>query len=270
MVHDMDDGKDYVLDGDEIDAYLSSGQINITEEQIQDRSKGDILSKGLVVLQTTWFIIQLLARAVARLPITELEFSTLAFAILNGATYALWWNKPLDVQCPIILAQHTSAADVKAVADDGMQAHPIEQPKKRRQERGHRRVSSVPFLDAGVCDRGTRASGYVLVGIGLLFGGIHCVAWFSHFPITSEKLLWEVAAITTVISPLMLAVATSMHTRDDLLANMNMANFVVVVLSLIMYIIARLLLLVLAFTSLRSLPLDAYTTVDWTTFVPHI
>lgn len=265
MVHDTNDGKDYVLDEDEIDAYLSRAQINITEEQIQDRSKGDILSKGLVVLQTSWFIIQLLARAVTRLPITELEFSTLAFAILNGATYALWWNKPLDVQCPIILTHHTPAADVKAVeADDGMRAHPIEQPKKRR------RAMSVPFLDAGVCDKGTRASGYVLVGIALLFGGIHSVAWFSHFPITSEKLLWEVAAITTVISPLMLAVATSMHTRDNLLANMNMANFVVVVLSLIMYIIARLLLLVLAFTSLRSLPLDAYTTVQWTTFVPHI
>ena len=73
---------------------------DITEREIQDRSKGDALSKGLVVIQTGWFILQCIARRIERLPITELELVTLAFAALNFITYALWWNKPLDVQCP--------------------------------------------------------------------------------------------------------------------------------------------------------------------------
>jgi len=30
----------------------------MTEEEIQDRSKADIFSKGIVLLQTTWFIVQ--------------------------------------------------------------------------------------------------------------------------------------------------------------------------------------------------------------------
>ena len=39
--------------------------ISITEKEITDKSKGDGLSKGLVILQTTWFAIQCIARGVA-------------------------------------------------------------------------------------------------------------------------------------------------------------------------------------------------------------
>ena len=54
-----------------------------TEEEIDDRSKGDALSKGIALLQITWFIIQLIARRVQGLTITELELTTAALAGLN-------------------------------------------------------------------------------------------------------------------------------------------------------------------------------------------
>ena len=38
----------------------------------------------------------------------------------------------------------------------------------------------------------------------------------------------------------------------------------------ILYILARVITLVLAFTSLRDLPPGAYETVHWTTFIPHV
>ena len=38
----------------------------------------------------------------------------------------------------------------------------------------------------------------------------------------------------------------------------------------ILYIIARAVTLVLAFTSLRDLPPGAYETVHWTTIIPHV
>ncbi|KAF9473982.1 hypothetical protein BDN70DRAFT_816451, partial [Pholiota conissans] len=75
----------------------------ITEEDIQDRSKGDAISKALIILQTTWFIAQCIARWAERLPVTELEIITLGFALLNGITYALWWNKPQNVNRPVFL-----------------------------------------------------------------------------------------------------------------------------------------------------------------------
>jgi predicted metallopeptidase len=80
---------------------LENGEINITEKEIKDKGRSDAVSKGLVVVQTMWFILQCITRRVNALPITELELVTLAFAALNFATYSLWWNKPLNVECAV-------------------------------------------------------------------------------------------------------------------------------------------------------------------------
>ncbi|KAJ2929049.1 hypothetical protein H1R20_g8042, partial [Candolleomyces eurysporus] len=73
----------------------------VVEAEILDRSKGDELSKGLVVIQTTWFIICCCARAIQKLTITNLEVITLAYAALNGMMYFFWWDKPLNVRLPV-------------------------------------------------------------------------------------------------------------------------------------------------------------------------
>ncbi|RDB27421.1 hypothetical protein Hypma_004303 [Hypsizygus marmoreus] len=91
----------YTLAPHELEKYILRGDIDITEEEIQDRSKGDILTKGLILLQSGWFIIQFVARCIEQLPSTELEVLTIAFAVLSIGTYGLWWNKPLNVQCAV-------------------------------------------------------------------------------------------------------------------------------------------------------------------------
>jgi hypothetical protein len=73
----------------------------ISKMEIQDKSKGDFISKGVVILQTSWFVMQCIARGVQGLPITELELATIAFAGLNFVIYLLWWDKPLNVQCGV-------------------------------------------------------------------------------------------------------------------------------------------------------------------------
>ncbi|KAL0062117.1 hypothetical protein AAF712_011044 [Marasmius tenuissimus] len=73
----------------------------LSEREIQDRSKGDGLSKTFILLQTTWFLIQILARVVSGLPMTELELVTVAFATLNILAYIFWYNKPLNVDCSV-------------------------------------------------------------------------------------------------------------------------------------------------------------------------
>ena len=75
-------------------------EIQITAEEIADRSKGDTLSKTIFILQTSWFIFQCIARHVQGLSITQLELTTLALASLNGITLLLWLDKPLGVETP--------------------------------------------------------------------------------------------------------------------------------------------------------------------------
>ena len=85
-------------------------------EEIEDRSKSDTLSKTIVLVQTTWFTVQCIARAVQGLALTELEIVTLAYTALNGVMCFFWWKKPLDVQCPIIIVLKDSRIERRAIA----------------------------------------------------------------------------------------------------------------------------------------------------------
>ena len=73
----------------------------ITAEEIQDKARGDFLSKVIVILQSLWFIVQCIARGKQGLALTELELVTLALASLNGVMYYFWWDKPLGVKEPV-------------------------------------------------------------------------------------------------------------------------------------------------------------------------
>ncbi|KAF8644458.1 hypothetical protein AX16_008445 [Volvariella volvacea WC 439] len=73
----------------------------ILEDEIMDKAKGDFLTKLVVVIQTSWFLVQCIARHAQGLVVTELELVTLAFATLNIITYFLWWSKPLNAEFPI-------------------------------------------------------------------------------------------------------------------------------------------------------------------------
>jgi hypothetical protein len=244
MLRSKDSDQAYVLHPEEIDTYLRNGRIDFTEEDIQDKSKGDSLTKGLVVLQTTWFILQLIARAAEHLPITELEITTLAFAILNCLTYALWWNKPLDVERPIFL----DAEPAMVTNPDAAHAADLK--------------TSLSIFDSGINDSQTSWNRHIFIVVAVVFGGVHCIPWDFYFPTFAEQLLWRIGSVITVATPIAIPVALSIE--DGILHKFG------VILFFSMYIFARLALLTLAFTTLRSLPIDAYTTVHWTTFIPHI
>ena len=73
----------------------------VTVEEIEDRSKADGFSKTIALGQTLWFVAQCLARVAQHLDLTLVELLTLSLALLNGVMYFLWWNKSLDVRCPL-------------------------------------------------------------------------------------------------------------------------------------------------------------------------
>ena len=130
---DKDDVITETLSIQRLEKLESEGKIrwpSISEREIKDRSKADIFSKGFAVLQTTWFIVQCIARRVYGLTITELELVTFTLALLNGILYFLWWNKPLDVACPVpvpLLKQPADSEDGETLDRDDL-CDPVSTP----------------------------------------------------------------------------------------------------------------------------------------------
>ncbi|KAG2360334.1 hypothetical protein BDR07DRAFT_1378087 [Suillus spraguei] len=99
----VDEKPYHTLQPDEVLKLIRDRCIDIptlTAKQIHDKSKGNAILNGLIILQMAWFVVQLITRAIYRLKTTQLEMGTLAFAVLSFMTCALWWNMPFNVQCP--------------------------------------------------------------------------------------------------------------------------------------------------------------------------
>lgn len=100
-----------ILEPMELESLSETGKIewlSTTEKEIQDRSKGDYLSKGIVFVQTSWFITQCIARGVYKLEVAELDVATLAFAALNGLTTCGGTNPSMFVvRFPCIFSRTT-------------------------------------------------------------------------------------------------------------------------------------------------------------------
>ncbi|XMA14123.1 hypothetical protein WAI453_006914 [Rhynchosporium graminicola] len=75
----------------------------ITDDNVNDNSKTGYFGKSLVCLQVLSFIAQCISRLIRRLPISLLELNTLGHCICALLVYCFWWNKPLDVEKPILI-----------------------------------------------------------------------------------------------------------------------------------------------------------------------
>ena len=117
-----------VLSPERFSELLSAGKIEFpttTAEEIEDRSKSDGFSKTIALGQTLWFVAQCtISRRAQHLDLTLIELLTLSLAVLNGFMYFLWWNKPLDVRCPVRVYLR-----VPDVPNDSDESHvPIDHP----------------------------------------------------------------------------------------------------------------------------------------------
>lgn len=116
---------------------------------------------------------------------------------------------------------------------------------------------------------------------GLLFGAVHCLAWNFTFPSHVEHVMWRSASLG-VIGSCAAALYNVLSTLADnyfnckgfwsafMLFPLVFANVFLLFAAVLVYPVARLTLLILAITTLRSLPPSAFHTVDWIELVPHI
>ncbi|KAF8644494.1 hypothetical protein AX16_008434 [Volvariella volvacea WC 439] len=332
------DGSEYkvvTIDGDgDIELggkILKSGIIfpAISEDEIQDKAKGDFLTKLVVVIQTSWFVIQCIARHAQGLAVTELELITLAFATLNVITYFLWWSKPLNAEFPIYFNKDGSrisgpmkiTKDNLGIADrySGVWigwAWGQGKPKKSVWERIKEEMEwksfmgvllkwliKKPFvaifspLDRMLSSEDTRSptcvgpyySGFLpgqewvtMISlsslVGVLFGGIHLIGWNFLFSTSIERDLWRASSIIVTVEPAILAVSATLDWLGDEYPRFRVLILIVLrpvgilagIFGPVLYVPARIALLVLPLFALRDLPPSAHQNVQWSDYIPHI
>ena len=106
--------------------------------------------------------------------------------------------------------------------------------------------------------------------VGVIFGGIHCAGWFFNFPSSDEAMLWRVSSAVLTGSAILFPIIGVLLV--SILGQPQYERFGIPVLAitLLVYVVSRLLLLVEAFISLRHLTPGMLALVKWTSFIPHI
>jgi hypothetical protein len=263
---------------------------SIRVEDIKDKSKGDSLSKGVVLLQGLWFITQCLARVQQHLPLTGLEVGTLAFQSVNIFIWLFWWHKPLDVEQPILIG---SAHEFLAWTEQRHRSHQV--PAWVKVTSGSNAVvwgyypdfdtltyTSVPsFWSARLPDQGDLRFLpmfiFIQVLVGTIFGTVHCAAWNAPFPSTAELFIWRSCSLVIAAAPsgvTLLFILTLLGEKifDAYTSGKTAvvaANRVFAIIATAAYITARLVLVALSLTTLRALPPGAFVDVNWSTYIPH-
>ncbi|KAG1781120.1 hypothetical protein EV702DRAFT_644763 [Suillus placidus] len=286
------------LTPDELRCFVRDGSVDmpvISEAEIEDRSKGDGLSKGIAILQLAWFVAQLVARYIQNLPITLLEIDTLAVAALTCIPYGLWWKKPKGVGCPYIVHLKATASLPDQLTYDNADILP------HYPSDGYcsyfRRIKLYlvyPFLSlmgiiVRISPRAARSrrvpslGGYkqtwnrphaseivLLTGCfsGMVFGGIHCLGWNYFFHRHTEDILWRTTSLGVICAPVVISLDTLSYMRYW--KNLKIFGLPLGLIASLIYITARVTLIVLMILSLRSLPTGVYDTVAWTRFIPHL
>jgi hypothetical protein len=80
---------------------------DISEHTIKDKSKADWIAKTLACWQACWFIFQFLGRFFTSMTISLLELNTFLHALCCLVIYLAWWWKPLNIGEPELIKTNT-------------------------------------------------------------------------------------------------------------------------------------------------------------------
>ncbi|KAN0123013.1 hypothetical protein V8E51_001339 [Hyaloscypha variabilis] len=266
------------------------------KKDIEDLSKADSFTKVFACVQSTWLIVQSIARVSQGLPITQLELATMAFVVCALIMYMLWWHKPFGVDRRTILTAsiyegYTGSRGLLSLyrdthipnltSDDlGQMYFGLGDVTSDRLKEivygfggmlghlfGRENLTSPPAND-------TRS--IIFYAAGTLFSAFHIGAWNWEFPSPIVRTLWRTFALAaTGTGPAAIfliyfyVVILEPKFPGDPGDSVGAAIAILSFLLALIYIISRLALMVLIFYCFSSMPAGVYETVDWTKFLPH-
>lgn len=256
-------GDRWSLDGRQLAHARQVGIIDklprMTEDEVDDLNKGDVFLKVLAVVQIMWLCIQLITRLSRKLPTTQLEVVTLAFAITSIFTYALLYNRPKDVhtvrevcairfQTPVELARLAGMGPSVYSADIGL--------------------SDVSIPNNAIPADTEDPFRHSVTAILVVFGGLHLLAWNYEFPTHVERILWRASAIVTLATMPLLFITRLINNHLKFDPHQNVSyGFSLIAVSL--FVAARAFILVEIIRSLAFQPPETFRTT-WAANFPHV
>jgi hypothetical protein len=158
----------------------------VSVKEIEDKSKGDAFVKGTALLQVLWLVVQVIARGIKHLPVSQIEIAVIAYVACTILTYLLSWSKPQNVTFANLASNQAILRDeLIAVQNLGGSDHGnsffqaltlkrevnIFKPIPNDADFDHLPGSTVlTFVDVGMAFAGT------------VFGAVHLITWNFHFP----------------------------------------------------------------------------------------
>lgn len=190
-------------------------ELDISADDIWDKSKADTMTRLLTLAQAAWLIVQLCGRAFQRLPITTLELSAAAIVFCSFGTFLCWLQKPSDVQRGITLSIKATTAeillDAGEVAAEPYKHTPLDFVAKQHftcsydvmgpfglrcddRERPLRRFPNDRFPDIRTFEK------LALFTWTLAYAALHLLGWNFEFPSKIEQLLWRISSLTVTLT----------------------------------------------------------------------
>jgi hypothetical protein len=240
---------------------------SILREEITARQSSDWILKVLVVVQVTWLFSEILGRLILRLPVTLLEFNTIATILYAGALYLIWGTKPRGIKKPVELDLRSCPACLQTLKERGFSADRqlVDNPP-----------SSVDFLRhiGGGQDEYNVKSNFFFAWLWLVSAALLGIAYwcihgyagvFGAFPTKEERVFWWFVLGFMVLGMLFL-----FHYYRVDTAAMSGRERIAYKIGTYLTMGSRILFIFLAIVSLRGLSADAYIVPSWTSILPHI
>ncbi|CAG8904889.1 unnamed protein product [Penicillium egyptiacum] len=307
-----EDGWIYSVGWEDIQLLIQAGVIrcsDIRDRDIEDRSKADWFAKGFTVFQSTWFLVNVIARLADDLPVSPVELTTVAYVICGILTYGFWWCKPKDMATPVIVPLRCNGQDMQADIEHVADAKPEKwvhlQTCLRKNsaisalsELYHERklldtpLASTTWLNEEMARQEQQFSSIKIIGdvvgsiVALSFCAVHLAAWNFTFPTEAEQTSWRVFTIVSVASIfiyylLMTIQDVCMWLRcKDMLPSFligfdshddlwRLFKDTILNISMAVYLISRFGIVALVSSSLRLLPVGSYRAIQWATSIPY-
>lgn len=221
--------------------YARSGELEFadmpTDTDIDKRSRADWFAKTISLLQVAWFLANTVSRLVSGYPISFLEDITITYVVSGAAIYCITWSSPQGIR----EQWHVTL--------------------RSREENGASECSTLSAREAG------HFWGSWLFTQTILFTRIYVLAWYFPFPSLAETWLWRSASLALVTG---FVVLMCLHyARGDVEEGQGHPGWAVLT-TVGVCSLARLVLIIVAFTTLRKGSPGLYAKPAWSSYWAHI